>query len=204
MTEHDYTSAIKECAKQIEIAIKGKMWSDDEKVLKLFELLYDVCYEQIHSILEPQKSEKTEKEIRDIISKYVVGGVKGKKTYIGALKPLYAKMKQISSNKQINQEFISRYLDIYDDFLALASFRSFEHFALYIEKHLTQNDEVKTEKSSGGDNKIIEHTLPLFKGWYFYATKMVLDGDVKFIAKQMPTSYGKSYGDVLLICFILR
>lgn len=202
MAETDYGSVIKECSKQINVLFKGKGWLDNEKVIKLFELLHYAVYEQIHNVLTPQKTDKAEKQIREIIAKYVIGYTKNKITYIGALSPIRAKLSQIAQNKRINVEFLSRYLELYDDFLALASFRSFEHFALYIEKHLTKNDEIKYDKSSGGDNKIIEHTLPLFKGWYYYATKMVLDGDVKFIAKQMPTSYGKSYGDVLLISFI--
>lgn len=203
MVKNDFLEVIEECSKQINNAFKSKKWQDDETVIKLFELLHYSCYEQIHNVLYVQKTQEAEKQIREILAKYVIGCTKNKTVYIGALNPIRSKLAQISKSKKVNQEFVSRYLDVYDNLLALASFRSFEHFALYIEKHLTKNDEIKTDKSSGGDNKIIEHTLPLFKGWYFYATKMVLDGDVKFIAKQMPTSYGKSYGDVLLISFIL-
>ena len=199
----DYLPTIKECAKQIGVAIRGKMWSDDERLIQLFRLYHYAIYEQIHNVLVPKKTDIAEKEIRDILAKYVIGYTKGKISYLGVLNPLKSKMAQITKARKVNHEYASEYLDLYDDFLALASFRSFEHFALYIEKHLTKNDELKLDKNaSGGDNKIIEHTLPLFKGWYYYATKMVLDGQVKFIAKQMPTSYGKSYGDVLLISFI--
>jgi hypothetical protein len=202
MVESDYSVLIGKCTKEIERFIKSKEWANDEKVVGLFSIYYEAIYSQIHNVLVPQKTEKAEKQIREIISKCIIGYTARGKTYFGALNPLKSKMVQLSKQKRINVEFAERYMELYDNFMALASFRSFEHFALYIEMHLTKDDEVKSNSASGGDNKIIEHTLPLFKGWYYYATKMVLDGDVKFIGKQMPTSYGKSYGDVLLIPFI--
>lgn len=202
MAEIDYLSTIELCYKQINSFYRSKEWYNDSKITQIFDIYYQAIYNQIFYVLTPLKSEKSEKQIREILAKYVIGGTIKKFNYIGALMPLKAKMAQISRDRKLNVEFAQRYIDLYDNFMALASYRSFEHFALYIEMHLTKDDEVKEDKTSGGDNKIIEHTLPLFKGWYYYATKMVLDGDVKFIGKQMPTSYGKSYGDVLFISFI--
>ena len=205
MAQNDYTNEIKVCTKEINRLFNSKDWADDEKVIKVLRLYHGMIYQQIHNYLVPMRTETAENQIRELIKTCIIGYTDKKRKIVhkGVLKPIKAKMEQIGAEKRTKTEFISRYLELYDDFYALAAFRSFKHFALYIEKKLTEHDEVKDGSGSGGDNKIIEHTLPLFEGWYYYATRMVLDGDVKFIAKQMPTSYGKSYGDVLLIPFIL-
>lgn len=204
MAENNYNDLIKTCAKEFERIFKGKEWKDDETVTQFLAIYKEAIYQQIHHYLVPQKTASAEKELREILAKYVIGysDKKTKVNYIGVINPLRGKLAQISKSRKTSSEFLARYLDLYDDFMALAAFRSFKYFALYREMHLTKHDEVKDSKSSGGDNKIIEHTMHCFEGWYYYAGKMVLDGEVKFIGKQMPTSYGKSYGDVLLLAFI--
>lgn len=209
MTEpKGYAELIESCYKEINRLIKSKEeWEDnDEQITTIFSIFYSALYQQIHKVLVPENSETGEKQIRELIAKYVIGyNDKKKKTvYVGALKPLLAKLSQINYSGCIKNEYLSRYLDLYDDFFALAAFRSLRHFALYLEKNTSADSQLEDgdDAGSGGDSKIIEHTQDIFAGWYHYANKMVLDGTVKFIEKQLPTSYGKSYSDVILICYI--
>ena len=130
----DYYKIIKKSAEAINKLFNSKKeWSDNQSIIDKYEFLYKMCYKQIHSILVPQKKMSAEMQIREIIAKYIIGytDTKAKVNYIGALRPLESKAKQMKKNK-LNQEFLARYLDLYDKFMALASFRSLEHFALYI------------------------------------------------------------------------
>ena len=201
----DLYKLIKETSQAIAKLSRTKEWKDDNKVTQAYQYLYEMCYEQIHLILVPQRKQSAEMQIREIIAKYIIGYTDKNKniTYLGALKPIETKAKQLQENKALSKEYIGRYMDLYENFLALASFRSLEHFALYIEKMAMKDVAIEDDVGvSGGDNRIIENTREIFSGWYFYANKMVLDGSVKFIEKQLPTSYGKSYSDVILIAFI--
>lgn len=188
MTETDYTPLIKECEKQISILFKGKGWSDDEKVTRLFSVYHEAIYSQIHSVLVPQNTEKSEKQIRDILAKYVIGCTKNKVVYIGAIQPIKAKLAQISKSKKTSNEFVARYLELYDDFMALASFRSYKHYCLYMQ--------------SVFGFTLWEDTQNCFDGYWYYANKMVLDGEIKFIEKQLPTGFGKSLSDCFMQSWI--
>jgi hypothetical protein len=136
----------------------------------------------------PQKTDKSEKAIRDILAKYVIGCTKNKTVYIGAIQPIRAKLTQISKSKKTSNEFIARYLEIYDNFMALASFRSFKHYCLYMQ--------------SVFGFTLWEDTQNCFDGYWFYANKMVLDGEIKFLEKQLPTGYGKSLSDSFMQSWI--
>lgn len=188
MTETDYGSVIKECAKQINVLFKGKGWTDDEKVTRLFDIYHKAIWSQIHNVLIPQKTDKAEKQVRDILAKYVIGCTKNKTVYMGAIQPIRAKISQISKSKKTSNEFIARYLELYDDFMALASFRSFKHYCFYMQ--------------SVFEIKLWTDNERAFSGYWFYANKMVLDGDVKFLEKQLPTGTGKSLSDCFMHSWI--
>ena len=188
MTETDYGSVIQECAKQINVLFKGKGWTDDEKVTRIFDIYYKAIWSQIHNVLVPQKTDKAEKQVRDILAKYVIGCTKNKVSYMGAIQPIKAKLAQISKSKKTSNEFIARYLELYDDFMALASFRSFKHYCFYMQ--------------SVFEIKLWTDNERAFSGYWFYANKMVLDGDVKFLEKQLPTGTGKSLSDCFMHSWI--
>ena len=188
MTEHNYIPLIEECEKQISLLIKSKDWNDDEKVTKLFDIYYTAIHSQIHNVLVPLSTEKSEKEIRDILAKYVIGYTKNKNVYLGALNPIKAKLLQINKNKKTSQEFIARYIELYDNFMALASFRSFKHYCLYMQQVFGFT--------------LWEDTQNCFDGYWYYANKMVLDGKVKFLEKQLPTGFGKSLSDCFMQSWI--
>lgn len=206
--EQNFNSIIKVCEEQIRaISMSADGWADDEKITQLMRVYYTAVYKQIHDVLVPQKCETAEKEIRQLIAKHAIGFVdkKTKIRYVGCLDPIKAKLARIKGGEAVANEILARYLDLYADFMALAAFRSLKHFCLYLEYCTAteaQMDDSEDGGGSGGDDKIIEHTLGIFGGWYYYANKMALDGSVKFIEKQLPTSYGKSYSDVLFISFL--
>lgn len=188
MTEHDYTSLIKECEKQINVLLKGKGWTDDEKVTRLFDIYYTAIHSQIHNVLARQNTDKSERQIRDILAKYVIGCTKNKAAYIGAIQPIRAKLAQISKKKSTSNEFVARYLELYDNFMALASFRSFKHYCLYMQSVFAFT--------------LWEDTQNCFDGYWYYANKMVLDGEIKFLEKQLPTGFGKSLSDCFMQSWI--
>jgi predicted phage terminase large subunit-like protein len=191
MAANDYKDLIKTCAKEIEQLFKGKGWNDDEVVTQIFQIYYEAIWQQIHGVLAPQKTEKAEKEIRDIIAKYVIGypDKKTKVNYIGAINPIKAKLAQINRSKKTSEEFVARYLDLYDDFMALAAFRSYKYYCLYMQ--------------SCFGFTLWEDTQNCFEGYWFYANRMVLDGEVKFLEKQLPTGFGKSLSDAFMQSWIL-
>lgn len=189
---NDYTQVIQTISREIEKIFKStKAWAqNDDKIVQLFALLKEAVWQQVHLVLVPQKTDKSEKEIRDILAKYVVGYPDKKKSvnFIGALQPIKAKLVQINKNKKARSEYLARYLELYDDFMALASFRSLKHFAIYMQKAFNFT--------------LWEDTMNCFEGYWYYAGRMVLDKEVKFIEKQCPTGYGKSVSDAFLQAFI--
>lgn len=190
----EYTDVIKAVYKEIERLFRSpKDWGkEDEKIIQLFSILKEAVFEQVHNVLAPQKTASSEKELRDILAKYVIGYTEKKKSvnYIGAISPIRAKLIQLKKNKAARSEYIARYLDLYDDFMALASFRSFKHYCLYFEEVYAPQDKkiwVHAEKHGIADGM-----------WYCFGS-MVLRGDFKTMFKQTPTGYFKTYSN---ICFI--
>lgn len=188
MSNQDYGSLISSCASQIGLLMNGSGWNDDEKVTRLFDVLHTAVHLQIHNVLVPEKTANSEKQIRDIIAKYVIGCTKNKIVYYGALQPLRGKLVQLSKKTATNQEFLQRYLELYDKFMALASFRSFKHYCIYMQ--------------SVFGFTLWEDTQNCFDGYWYYANKMVLDGEIKFLEKQLPTGYGKSLSDCFMQSWI--
>lgn len=177
---NDYTEVIQTVYKEIDKLFKSpKTWSqEDAKIVQLFAILKEAVWQQVHSVLVPQQTAQSEKEIRDILAKYVVGYPNKKGVnYIGALQPIKAKLVQMNKNKKARNEYLARYLELYDDFMALASFRSMKHYFLYMQQVFGFN--------------LWEDTLNCFEGYLYYGGRMVNDGEIKFIEKQCPTGFGK-------------
>jgi hypothetical protein len=179
MVVSDYGKIIKDLAKEIDRLFKGKEWGNDEVVTQILEIYKEAIYQQVHCYLAPQKTAKSEKEIRDILAKYVIGYTdKAKKVnYIGAINPIRAKLAQLSKSRKLKEEYLSRYLDLYDDFMALAAFRSYKYYCIFMQPCFGFT--------------LWEDTQNCFEGYWYYANKMVLDGEVKFLEKQLPTGFGK-------------
>lgn len=179
-------------------------WDNDEGIIDVLTLYYELIYEQIHLRLVPIGTKNSEAQIRDIIQKYVIGYTDKKKriTYMGALDLVKSKLAkiggEISRTRRVNKDEVEkikhkiklkeRYEDLLDKFMSIAAFRSFKYYCLYMQ--------------SCFDFTLWEDTMNVFEGFFFYAGRMILDGEVKFLEKQCPTGYGKSISDCFMISFI--
>jgi hypothetical protein len=183
---------------------KTSKWNDDATLVKYFKDYYKALYMQVHKIYAPLKSANSENLLREIIQKYVIGYSDDKKgiTYIGALELINSKLSKINNNIKRNKnvtvdqlrkikeqdEIIKQYQEIYDDFMALASFRSYKHYCFYMQDVF--------------GIKLWSENERAFSGYWFYAGRMVLDGVVKFLEKQLPTGTGKSLSDCFMHSWI--
>lgn len=190
----DYAKIIKSVAKEIDRIFKNtRSWkNEDEKITQLFSIYYTAIYEQVYNVLHPRKTAASEKALREIIAKYVIGYYdKSTATnYIGAINPIKSKLSQMGKNKKTSSEFLARYLNLYDDFMALASFRSFKHYCIYFEEVYAPEDKkiwVYADKHG------------IAEGMWYCFNSMAMRGDFKTLFKQTPTGYFKTYSN---ICFI--
>ncbi len=173
-----------------------KYLSNDEYVIAVCDSLYKTMYSQIHYYLANLRDNEGESEIREHIGyvlEYVLPTVKDKLKHITAVAKKVKTQKFTEENKehlQKLQEYYATYGKIYEDFFALSAFRNIQNFALYMEWGMPEND------------KVWKYNLNCFKGFWHYADKMVLDGTVKYLEKQCPTGYGKSYADIVLMAYI--
>lgn len=189
-----YSAVIHRCECEITKIFKNpKRWkSENEKILRIYDIYYQAIYQEIHGNLDKAKNDICEEKIRDIIRKNVIG-YNDKKSgvfYIGAIKPLKAKLAQVSGTKKLKDEYCARYMELYDNFMALASFRSFKHYCLYFEQSYAPNDKkiwVYADKHG------------IAEGMWYAFNRMALYGDTKNMFKQTPTGYFKTYSN---ICFI--
>lgn len=191
-TENNYLPIIEYLSKEInKIFSNPKLWKDDSKVTQLFRLYYEAIYNQVHTVLVPQKTDSAEKQIREILAKYVVGYTDSKTTkhYIGSIAPIKGKIAQVKQNNDIKREYVERYLELYDDFMALASFRSFKHFCQYLENFTFGINLWKDNERA-------------FSGYWYYVNRMVLDKSINFLEKQLPTGTGKSLSDAFMHAWI--
>ena len=173
-----------------------KYLSNDEYVIAVCDSLYKTMYSQIHYYLANLRDGEGENEIREHIGyvlEYVLPTLKDKLKHINAVAKKVKSQKFTEENKehfQKLQEYYAAYGKIYEDFFALSAFRNIQNFALYMEWGMPEND------------KVWKYNLNCFKGFWHYADKMVLDGTVKYLEKQCPTGYGKSYADIVLMAYI--
>ena len=161
-------------------------------------------HSHIHGYLVPLNTKNAEQEVRELISKYVIGYVDARKkqAYIGALELIDSKLAQFKDDnikgKKMTAEKLNtlrekmavkkQYEMLRDDFMALASFRSMKHFFLYMQ--------------SAFNFTLWQDTQNCFEGYWFYGGRMVLDGSVKFLEKQCPTGFGKSVSDAFMQAWI--
>lgn len=173
-----------------------KYLSNDEYVIAVCDSLYKTMYSQIHNHLALLRDGEGEKEIReyiDYILKFVLPTVKDKLKHITQVANKIKSQKFTEESKERFeklQEYYATYGKIYEDFFALSAFRNIQNFALYMEWGMPEND------------KVWKYNLNCFKGFWHYADKMVLDGTVKYLEKQCPTGFGKSFADTVLMAYI--
>lgn len=154
----EYTEIIKSGIDRI----KSKALGVDELV-EVYSILYEACYA---NIFKEMKRSEDENGIRDTVRAVIVD-------VLPRLKSL------LSRSDLIKAESMCKLIELYDDFYAIAAYRSLEHFALYLDLDKNASDKLWTD------------TLNCFKGFWYYANKMVLDDAIVFIEKQLPAGYGK-------------
>lgn len=175
-------SDLGESIKQINTTLKKARnnrdnWKNDSLVIELLELAYQTYYSQIHNYLTSLNTESAEKKIRQYV-----------KEVITDMLPLCLDK---VNGRGIDLQTKAKYLDIYDNFYALAAFRSLTHFVQYM------------EFDKDPEKKLWQPTMHLLGGFWYYANSMILNGDVQFILKQCFPGLGKTYSNAFMISFIL-
>lgn len=184
------------CVAFSEMRKNAKYLDSDEYVLAVSDNLYRTMHSQIHGYLAQLRDNEGEDEIRkhiEYVCKFVLPTLRDKLKKMAVLADKLKKEKFTEENKTRLlklQENYTEYGKLYENFYALSAFRNIEHFALYMEWGMPEND------------KVWKYNLNCFKGFWYYADKMVLDGTVKYLEKQCPVGYGKSFADTVLISYI--
>lgn len=193
MAENQILTVINAYTKELKKLINSASgWKDDERIIKLYRANYRLIYQYVHNDLAKAGTKGAELLLREIIAKHCVGYTDNSKkkpiTHIGAISPIRAKIEQIAKSNNVNKEIISQYVELYDDYMALCAFRSYKHYCLYMQ--------------SCFGFTLWEDTQNVFEGYWFYANRMVLDGTVQFLEKQLPTGFGKSISDAFHHAYI--
>lgn len=160
-------------------AVWKKDTIDEGRVVELLEALYEASFGRLHKELSQEYGEAVETERRAICA-----------VVIKDVLPKIERIMEIEYGRNKQGTMLNRVISLYEKFYAIAAFRSLKHFALYTDFDRLPRDKVWTD------------TLNVFEGFWYYAGKMILDGKVNFLEKQLPTGYGKSFSDVVLIGFI--
>lgn len=195
-----------EIAKSTETLIafrKSKeLFEREDDILSLMQLRYSLYWSQIHEYLAPQKKDNAEQEIQERVKEIFkydlpICDIKIKR-FKDAI-PVYEKRKD-KDKVNLCYRFLQEWLDLYEKNYALVSFRSLEHFALFMEWDKPANEKVWTISidpyNDGGYTGV---TKPFFYNF----TRMVNKKDIKFISKQMFTGGGKSYSNQFAISWVL-
>lgn len=169
---------------------------DDDYMLAVGKGLYNAVYSQIHGYLDYLPDGKGEPEIRkhiEFISDIVLPFYRSKIQAVAKTISRIKKERYSDSRENREKQYLSiykQYCVLYEDLFALSAYRNLENFALYMEWGMEDKD------------KVWKYNLNCFKGFWYYANKMVLDGSVKYLEKQCPTGFGKTFADTVLMAYI--
>ena len=199
----NYSDEIEKSTETLIAFRKSKeLFGREDDILSLMQVRYSLYWSQIHEYLDPQKSYGGEQEIQERIKEIFkydlpICDIKIKR-FKDAI-PIYEKRKD-KDKVNLCYRFLQEWLDLYEKNYALVSFRSLEHFALFMEWDKPTSEKVWTisidPHNDGGYTGI---TKPFFYNF----TRMVNKKDVKFISKQMFTGGGKSYSNQFAISWVL-
>lgn len=146
---------------------------------------------EIHEYLAPSnipdKEEQIRSYIRDIMNVVLPLIRKQKEELETQYRTKIPKVRTIEREKL--EKALAAFYQLEDDYTALAAFRHFETFVLYIDKHVYSGN-------------IFTPALHLFKGFYYFANSMALKKDVRFIEKQCFAGAGKSATDSIFMTWL--
>lgn len=184
------------------VKVKGKTMiyslDDDNAIIGILEPLRDMYRTQIHEVLAKSYERTAEDEIRfhckrvilDILPllELKINQIEQKLSTIKKRSLRYQKSAQVVEQVENLESLQKKYLLLYDNYYALASFRSYKHFCLYMQKVFGFT--------------LWKDTAEVESGYFYYANKMVIDNDVNFMERQLPTGFGKTVGNAFMISFI--
>ena len=178
--------------------VAEKMRKDCDMSESMVELVSDMAKMlkfEIHEYLNSLSTPEAEAKIRDyvkfshsVLLPLIEAKILHNKKRIDKIGNMKYGLAQIPDDMQ---EEMKRCMEIRDDIYALIAFRSLKHLALFM------------EEDKPLDEQDWHNAGTLFDGLWFHANRMILDGTVQFLMKQMPTGFGKSYSDIVMISFIL-
>jgi len=188
--QEDSKQLVKKMHENLRILIKTpKLYLDENLIYSFVNDYKCLLYDIIHKQLAPNKEvEENEKLIRNYCS-YIC-----KNLLPIAVKKINSLQKEIiknDNNLEYAKQMLEKWVLLEDDLYALVSFRSLKHFAFYI-------DRIKTDKK-----KVWIKTMPLFESYFYYANKMVLDGEMNLIRASYFPGAGKTYAGNLTCAFWL-
>ena len=178
-----------------------ELFNQERDVLSICKKRYEMSYAQIHENLAYRKTEKAESEILEIIRSIIRTDLpicEIKIERFKKAKEVY-RIRRDKEKEDKCSKYLIEWLDLHEKLWALISFRSLEHFAQYMEWDKSENDKIWKYSIDTFNDKGYSGCT---KGFFYYANKMVLGNDIRFILKQLPTSFGKTYSDSIMIAFI--
>lgn len=177
------------------------LFTKEKDVLQLMKQRYQMCYSQIHEYLAPKKTEKAEDEIQMHIKEIFAIDLPICESKISRFKNAVSayERKGDENNVELCYQYLQEWLMLYENNYALVAFRSLEHWALFSEWDKPEQDKfwkfsIDTFNDGGWSG--------CTKGFFYYGNQMVLKNNIKFILKRLPTSFGKSFSDSVMISFI--
>lgn len=182
-----------------------ELFQMENELLELEQTRYRMIDYEVHKNLVRQKTARAEEQVRKLLRDVInldLPVVEAKINRFGDLLDGLQRQKE-PDERQINNcyRFLQEWLNLHENFWALASFRSLEHFVQFMEMDVT--DEGK---------KVWKHSLDPYKDngytgvnkpFFHYFNQMVMKKDIKFISKQYPTGYGKSYSNQVSIAWLM-
>ena len=184
----DTKDIVRKMHENLKILIKTpKLYLDENLIYSFVKDYKNLLYDIIHNQLAPNKELKdNEMQIRKYC-KYIE-----KNLLPIATKKITSLQKEIQKNDEnldYAKQMMHKWVLLEDDLYALVSFRSLKHFAFYI-------DRIKTDKK-----KVWTKTMPLFESYFYYANKMVLDGEMNLIRASYFPGAGKTYAGNLTCAY---
>lgn len=169
---------------------KYDLLSENEQ-LEIMNITYGFIYNTINNILLVNKNNDKEEYIR-MLCRFTIKNILpriNKKIYEYNNKRSQNEKGSLNNNEMIK---LNNWLDLEDNFYAIASMRSLYHLALYLERDDAESQKVWCY--------IIDDVMG---GIFYTANQMILNNKYQNLIKQCPTGYGKSKSDCVIICYIL-
>lgn len=211
----DYSKEIEEYEKILrKFCSRPSLYNNNENELfRLEATRYSLLFEQIHEYYAELDTDETERSIQKLIKSIFVLDINVCKSKMDTFLQAATKYQDKSKNKKLTEYlkkqyeekavayygFYKKWEQLHYDFLALVAFRSLEHFALLWEYNFKDKEKIfEYSIDPNNDNGFTGVNKPFL----YYFNQMVLQKDLRFISKQMPTGYGKSLTNNIAIAWL--